>query len=541
MEDVHLSKPLTSISFLRFPREIRDEVYKELLIADGFDITVNPDHWGIHPQILRTCLTIHDEAKKILHDWNHFILLKEFYPQDAPYEAKLGISRRTHNDHSVSNWPKTFLSLTLDFNERDEHREVCNPRIRLLTIAHIPRLIEAISIAAESACVGPITNGTLLHIRATNLNPRSQTNHQTFIEALSHAWRLDGVVFEGDEDCRKLLEPGLAKFEAKVLEPVQRLDYNDCQQRLQEFGDWLKTWVAELLTDTHRPRWKNVIVMIETLLRIGHFTSANFLLFHIDVIDVHGWRSPLRNVIRDSIKPQITQLIKDVVQISAKLGDIEISNQSLANYALQGPLTLFTRPNGSIITQFSREERAKIFEHFGDIDNLDDVDMCPYVGHRALHSWVEAWLCGKSDYSLRTKILSFWRTKAPDSSEEYWRRRSRYPVADKIEELLNSNQEESCARFENDAAWRKAWRKRLPGLRRHKREEGALDVPPHEIVSCVLMFRWCFREWDGVEDCEDSDGTESDYDASDRMWRDSDSDTGLERGSDSDSDGNSET
>lgn len=56
--------------FLSMPPELRDEVYRHLLIVDRWQVQNNPHEWRLTPSILRVNKLVHQEASAVLYFQN---------------------------------------------------------------------------------------------------------------------------------------------------------------------------------------------------------------------------------------------------------------------------------------------------------------------------------------------------------------------------------------------------------------------------------------------------------------------------------------
>src|SRR6267378_3922920 len=67
--------PDTTFPLMKLPLEIRNRVYRELLLSENSLRMVDlesADINGLHPVILRTCRQVYNEATKVLYEENEF-------------------------------------------------------------------------------------------------------------------------------------------------------------------------------------------------------------------------------------------------------------------------------------------------------------------------------------------------------------------------------------------------------------------------------------------------------------------------------------
>ena len=206
-----------------------------------------------------------------------------------------------------------------------------------------------------------------------------------------------------------------------------------------------------------RPRWQHLVCLVENLLNIDEFTNFRNLLFH-----VRNNSSADSQDLRRILRPQIAQILKDVVEIYAREAHIEISHRTLSNYQLGEPLYLFTNPDGLRIDSLTQEERIKILEHFGKVDGnathprRDSGNDEDYRSFWAIHSYFEAWLSGGSHIDMAAKISRFQRPEGvlvrSDNYHENERADKRYDLMNTVRKLFRSNYEEICLRYQNNGA-----------------------------------------------------------------------------------------
>jgi hypothetical protein len=155
-----------SCAFLnKFPSEIRDRIYKNLLISDELakprSIGLNgvahivQNQYDLHPAILRTCNQIHDEASPILYEKNTFILeLFHFSGAETPIARSPDDICMLPHEFDITTYPimkkikhwKVMISASTN-ESRDVPmpqliqfcRSLCDTNVQTLEIAIIPQ------------------------------------------------------------------------------------------------------------------------------------------------------------------------------------------------------------------------------------------------------------------------------------------------------------------------------------------------------------------------------------------------------------------
>ena len=131
-----------SLGFLDLPREIRDMIYRELLIVDPWSVQRIPNNWDTDPRILRTNKQINREGREILRSENCFLTLEvrgsgkdvRQFKENASWRIGSG-PMRTSQGTKGSSWPPTTADLQLNVAMRTEQIEFW-----LLSLAHLSRL-----------------------------------------------------------------------------------------------------------------------------------------------------------------------------------------------------------------------------------------------------------------------------------------------------------------------------------------------------------------------------------------------------------------
>lgn len=372
------------VGFFDLPNDVRRLVYKNLLIADALSIHCNPNKWGIHPQILRTCRTAHEEGKDILRSSNCFLNIRAAGPKQETFALKKLGRPRYHQPRFVHRaWPCLSARVVIMLGGQQRQDYDSNDDL-LITSAHLAKLTNQLTTYKSSS-----TASIALKIDLNSTGPLSHHFHNQIMDSLAQARGLDNVALQTSRDGNSPALPQWYKDVAEQMKLGPRMILVD--DRIAQHDEWLG----------HGGRSELSFGKGRDYAQLHMMQMFEFL----DIVFEFVWKVDYLNPQRhNSYKPwKYFQSLKlQCICLITKWRNRANDPQSVISYILRfkKPGSMYTTPARQIVNPLIKDTNAACHLYFylgTSYKERGQFDL-------ALHAWYELWMLKPEFTRIEGKI-----------------------------------------------------------------------------------------------------------------------------------------